>query len=111
MLYTLAEIMARVPNAFVSEQAGAVSAVVHFKFTGAEAGEWHATIRDGKCDVGQGIPRQRPTITLTADSDDFLSIASGDLDPAAAFMAGRIKLQGDTVLALKILHMFRLGPL
>jgi putative sterol carrier protein len=33
------------------------------------------------------------------------------LDPAAAFMAGRIKLQGDTTLALKLLPMFRIGQL
>ena len=85
------------------------SAVIHFKFTGAEPGEWNATIRDGKCEVAQGIPRQRPTITLTADSADFVRIATGDLDPAAAFMEGRIKLQGDAELALKLLPMFRIG--
>ena len=110
MPQTVAEIMARVPGAFVPEQAGAVNAVVHFKFTGAEPGEWNATIRDGKCVVAQGIPRQRPTITLAADSSDFLGIAAGELDPATAFMDGRMRLQGDVELALKLVPMFRLGP-
>ena len=106
---TLSEIMARVPGAFVPDQARAASAVIHFKFTGAEPGEWNATIGDGRCDVAQGIPRQRPSITVTADSADFVRIATGDLDPAAAFMDGRLKLQGDVDLALKLVPMFRLG--
>jgi putative sterol carrier protein len=106
---TLPEIMARVPGAFVPEGAGAASAVIHFKFTGAEPGEWNATIRDGKCDVAQGIPRQRPTITVTADSADFMRVVTGDLDPTAAFMDGRIKLQGDVELALRLVPMFRIG--
>jgi len=106
---TLPEIMARVPRAFVPDKAGTASAVIHFKFTGAEPGEWNATIRDGKCDVAQGIPRQRPTITLTADSADFMRVVTGDLDPTAAFMDGRIKLQGDVELALKLVPMFRIG--
>jgi putative sterol carrier protein len=101
--------MARVPDAFVPEKAGTVNAVIHFKFTGAESGEWNASIRDGKCEVAQGIPHQRPTITLTADSADFLKIASGELDPATAFMEGKIKLQGDAELALRLLPMFRMG--
>ena len=109
MTHTLAEIMARVPEAFVSEKAGAVSAVIHFKFTGSEPGEWNATIQDGKCEVAQGIPRKRPSITLATDSADFVRIASGELDPASAFMDGRIKLQGDVDLALKLVPLFRLG--
>ena len=106
---TLAEIMAHLPDAFFPERAGDVSAVIHFKFTGAEPGEWNATLRDGRCEVAQGIPRQRPTITMTADSADFLRIAVGALDPATAFMQGRIKLQGEKELALKLLPLFRLG--
>ena len=109
MSRTVPEIMARVPEAFVAERAGAVNAVIHIKLTGAEPGEWNATIQDGKCAVAQGIPRQRPTITLTADSADFVRIAAGELDPAAAFMTGRVKLQGDMDLALKLVPLFRVG--
>ena len=108
MSLTLAEIMAKVPQAFVPAKAGDMNAIVHFKFTGAEAGEWNATIRDGTCQVAQGIPRSRPTITVAADSDDFRRMVTGRLDPTRAFMEGRLKLTGNTELAIKLVSIFRM---
>jgi putative sterol carrier protein len=105
---TLAEIMAKVPEAFVPEKAGDVNAIVHFKFTGAEAGEWNATIRDGTCRIAQGIPRSRPTITVAADSDDYRRIVTGDLDPSRAFMDGKLRLTGDANMAMRLVSMFRM---
>lgn len=106
MALTIAEIMSKVPEAFVPEKAAGVSAVVHFKFTGAEAGEWNAVIRDGKCEVAQGIPHARPTITITVDSEDYKRMLAGQMDAAAAFMAGKLKVQGDADLAMRLTKMF-----
>lgn len=108
MSQTLAEIMAKAPQAFVAEEAGEVDAIVHFKFTGAEAGEWNATIQNGTCRVAQGIPRTRPTITIAADSEDYRHIVSGELDPSRAFMEGRLKLTGNPALAMKLVSMCRM---
>ena len=41
-------------------------------------------------------------VTLTADADTFESILSGDLDPTAAFMSGRLSVDGDMGLAMKL---------
>ena len=58
MPLTVSELMEKMPGAFIPEKAQGVDAVIHFKFTGEEAGEWNATIKDGKVDVAQGIPSQ-----------------------------------------------------
>jgi putative sterol carrier protein len=108
MSQTLAEIMVQAPQAFIPEEAGDVNAIVHFKFTGAEAGEWNATIQNGTCQIAQGIPRARPTITIAADSEDYRRIVSGQLDPSKAFMEGKLRLTGDPALAMKLVSMFRL---
>ena len=41
-------------------------------------------------------------VTLTADADTFGSILQGDLDPTAAFMSGRLGVDGDMSLAMKL---------
>ena len=41
-------------------------------------------------------------VTLTADADTFQSIMSGDLDPTAAFMTGKLTVDGDMGMAMKL---------
>lgn len=107
MPLTIAELMEKMPGAFIPEKAQGVDAVVHFKFTGAEPGEWNAVIKDGKVEVAQGIPHFKPTMTLTADSSDFVKIITGEMDGMQAFMQGKIKLAGDLNVAMKLMQMFK----
>lgn len=41
-------------------------------------------------------------VTLTADADTFREIFEGELDPTAAFMSGRLKIDGDMSQAMKL---------
>ncbi len=41
-------------------------------------------------------------VTLTADADTFQSILSGDLNPTAAFMSGKLSVDGDMGLAMQL---------
>ena len=108
MSLSVSELMEKMPGAFIPEKAQGVDATVHFKFTGEEAGEWNATIKDGKVDVAQGIPRKQPNMTLTADSGDYVKLFTGELDGMQAFMQGKIKLAGDLNLAMKLMQMFKI---
>ncbi len=40
--------------------------------------------------------------TLTASADIFEDILNGDINPTAAFMSGRLKIEGDMGLAMKL---------
>ena len=40
--------------------------------------------------------------TLTADADVFQEILSGDLDATAAFMGGKLSVDGDMGMAMKL---------
>jgi putative sterol carrier protein len=95
------------PGALIPEKAQGVDAVIQFKFTGEEAGEWNATIKDGKVDVERGT-HPSPRMTLTADSSDYVKIFTGELDGMQAFMQGKIKLAGDLNLAMKLMQMFKI---
>lgn len=107
MPLTVAELMEKMPGAFIPEKAPGLDAVIQFKFTGTEAGEWNATIKDGKVSVAQGT-HPAPRMTLTADSADYVKIFTGELDGMQAFMQGKIKLAGDLNLAMKLMQMFKI---
>ena len=108
MSLRVSELMEKMPGAFIPEKAAGLDAVIHFKFTGDEAGEWNATIKDGKVEVARGIPHKQPTMTLTADSSDCVKIFTGELDGMQAFMQGKVKLGGDLNLAMKLMQMFKI---
>jgi hypothetical protein len=65
MPLTVSQLMEKMPGAFIPDKAQGVDAVIHFKFTGEESGEWNAKIKDGKVDVAQGAPPQQANMTLT----------------------------------------------
>ena len=108
MPLTVSQLMEKMPGAFLPEKAQGVNALIHFKFTGAEAGEWNATIKDGKVAVAQGAPAEKPNMTLTADSQDYVKLFTGELDGMQAFMQGKLKLGGDLNLAMKMMQMFKI---
>ena len=107
MPLTVEQLMEKMPGAFMPEKAQGVDAVIQFKFTGAEPGEWIAAIKDGKVDVSRGAAPS-PRMTLTADSSDYVKIFTGELDGMQAFMQGKLKLAGDLNLAMKLMQMFKI---
>ena len=46
-----------------------------------------------------------PTTTVTFSRDDFLAILGGELQPQAAFFAGKIRLDGDMNLAMGLMAL------
>jgi len=40
--------------------------------------------------------------TITMSKDDFEALVSGDLNPTAAFMQGKLKVDGDMSVAMKL---------
>lgn len=107
MSLTVETLMEKMPGAFIPEKAVGLDAVIQFKFTGAEAGDWYAVIKDGKVEVSKG-EHVSPKMTLTADSADYVKIFTGELDGMQAFMQGKLKLAGDLNLAMKLTQMFKI---
>ena len=107
MALTVKDLMSKMPGAFLPEKAPGLDAVIQFKFSGAEPGEWYAVIKDDKVNVEKGA-HESPNMTLTADSSDYIKIFTGELDGMQAFMEGKLKLAGDLNLAMKLTQMFKI---
>ncbi len=106
---TLPGLMSETVNtAFIPEKAGGVDTVVQFVFTGSQASEWHLIIKDQTCRSIEGR-HPDPAMTMTVDSDDYIKIATGDLDANMAFLRGKVKVAGDMKVALKMGQYFKYG--
>ncbi len=44
--------------------------------------------------------------TISVSKDDFISLASGNLDPMMAFMSGKLKVAGDMSVAMGLQKLF-----
>lgn len=108
MPITLQELFDRLPDAFLPEKAGDMDAVIQFKLTGEEESDWIVIIKDKAVKVEKGI-HEDPTMTLSADSQDYKDIVTGRMNPMNAFMQGKVKLQGNLNLAMKFAEIFKLS--
>lgn len=108
MAITINELFEMLPDAFIPEKAGDLDAVIQFSLSGGEANEWYITIKDGAVKVDQG-EHESPTMKLLADSEDYKDIVTGKANPMAAFMGGKVKLEGNLNLAMKFAEMFKLS--
>lgn len=100
-----AEVFAEMPEAFQADKAGDLRAKYQFSLSGEGGGDWVATIADGICTVVESKV-DNPDITIGMTADDFVKMIDGELQPVVAFMQGRIKLQGDMNLAMKLQEVF-----
>ena len=45
-------------------------------------------------------------VTLKASTETFQDIMSGDLDPTSAFMSGKLQIEGDMGVAMRLSNIF-----
>ncbi|MCC6802741.1 MAG: SCP2 sterol-binding domain-containing protein [Anaerolineae bacterium] len=89
---------------FDPSKAANVNATIQFDLSGDNGGQYWLRIGDGKAETGTG-QAESPRMTLKASADDFINMMRGALNPMQAFMTGKIKIQGDTNLAMKLMPL------
>jgi putative sterol carrier protein len=52
--------------------------------------------------TGARVADEAADVTLSADADTFQSILEGDTNPTAAFMSGKLSVDGDMGMAMKL---------
>jgi putative sterol carrier protein len=75
--------------------------VVLLHLSGEGGGRWTVTVADRAIKIEEGEPAS-PNLTLSMDARDFVAMYGGELSAMAAFMQGRLKIDGDMTLAMRL---------
>lgn len=101
---TVGEIFEEMAGKFDPDAWGPTDAVLQFDVTGEGGGQWYASIEGGELTIGNGW-YEFPSLTITCTTEDFVAMAVGELSGVSAFMAGRIRIDGDMSLAMKLQNL------
>ncbi len=102
---TCREIISGMPNSFNAEAVGDLAAIIYYKVTGEEPGDYYLEIADGRCTFHEGTPSS-PTLTIETPSEVWVSISLGELDGQKAFMEQKYKTSGNFSLLMKLNSLF-----
>ena len=100
----VAAVFSKMQERFDPKKAEGLNATIQFQLGGDNGGPFWVRIADGKLDTGSGSV-ENPRMTLLATADDFYGMMTGTLNPMNAFMTGKVKIQGDTGLAMKLMPL------
>lgn len=81
-----------------ASRAAGLTASYRFDIEGA--GSWHVQVRGGALTVEES---QEPAdCVIATDERTFLGVVSGEQNPMGAYMTGKIRVEGDIGLALRL---------
>ncbi len=101
MAATPAEYFAELPGKVNKDKIKGMNAIYQWDITGDAGGKWHVILKDDSLLIGEG-QAATPNLTLTVDGQNFMDIVTGKLKSDVAFLTGKLKIQGDITLAMKL---------
>ena len=103
---TVRGVFERMVEAFQADKAGGVDVVFQYRISGPGGGDWYAVIKDGECEVREGL-HERPTTTILMEEGDFLALMEGRLSAMSAYTSGKLKIEGDLMKSQLIEKLFK----
>jgi putative sterol carrier protein len=93
------------PTRFHAAAAEGVTAVYQFDVSGDGGGQYQLHIADQTCRVSPGV-HPLPNVTLRMAGEDCMAILEGRLTGVSAYLSGRLKMEGDLGLAMRLTAFF-----
>ncbi|TCS42620.1 SCP2 sterol-binding domain-containing protein [Reinekea marinisedimentorum] len=100
----IVKIFEKIESQFNPDAAGGLDVVFQFA---VDDDKHYMEIAGGSCALKEG-EHEDPSVTLIMDADTFQDIVSGEINGMQAFMAGRLRTEGDMMLATKLSDLFSL---
>ena len=102
---TVKTIFDHMPKTFVPEKAKGVKAKIQISLDGEGGGNWLLNIADGRLNVEERKADQ-PDLKLDMTARDYVRLTLGQTNPMLLFMSGKVKMEGNMLLAWKMQEMF-----
>jgi putative sterol carrier protein len=106
----LDEIFGRMADHVDPQRAAGINAVVHFKILDRPEGgydHYEVVFEDGACRASDQIERE-PKVTIRVGPVHFLKLAANQASGPTLFMTGKLRLEGDVMLASRLTGFFRI---
>ena len=102
------EFFEAIPGKVNPDKIQGMNSTYQFNITGDNGGDFWVKVADGAAEVGEGTA-DSSNITLTISDENFEALVTGKLNGQTAFLTGKLKIQGDMTLAMKLQSVFNLG--
>jgi putative sterol carrier protein len=89
------------PLSLNKDAAKEANTVYQFNLSGDGGGQFAVTIKHGDCTVEEGTAAT-PDVTISAVATDYLNIVTGAYPFGLAFINGRLKVEGDLRLLIRM---------
>ncbi|XP_064477022.1 hydroxysteroid dehydrogenase-like protein 2 [Ornithodoros turicata] len=93
-------IITKIGSKLNEELVSKTQGLFHFQVKGGE--DFFVDMKNGAGSVGKGPPSQPADVTFSMDGESLVKMFTGGLKPTAAFMSGKMKIQGDMGKAMKL---------
>lgn len=97
------KVIQKLPERFVKENAEGFSAT--FQLIIEDDADFYISISEGKCKVEEG-EHPDPNVTLIMDGETMVEVITGEKDGMSAFLTGKLRAEGNVMLATKLSKLF-----
>ncbi len=78
-----------------------MNATYQFVITEEGGGEWYIVFKEGRGEIVQGRKKDAD-VTITASASNWLDLINGGTSGQMSLVTGRVRLEGDVTLAVKL---------
>lgn len=93
-------------KSFQPDCASGVNVVYHFDLAGPDGGSLAVGVLDGRLEISRGRP-EAPDVRMALSACDYFGVLAGRENADLLYMAGRLEIEGDLSLAMKLRTLFR----
>ncbi|MCS6870287.1 MAG: SCP2 sterol-binding domain-containing protein [Anaerolineae bacterium] len=106
MFSSITEMFEKLRERFIPEKARGDNGLIAFELGGEGGGNFWLQVSNGELNIGAGAPPAEADAVLRAEASDLMKIMGGELNPMMAFMSGKVKVERNMGIVMKLMSWF-----